>query len=116
MLTPEEHATRLRSCEVDQLLELMTLEAKRLHDGHYTIFSFSTHFKVAFDTPDVSPYSTGQAYAQLAEMPGFPTLKEALIAALLSAKTFTDFFDGDPEEWWEAGMQELKKRLPMWED
>ena len=34
MLTKEEHAALLRSFAVDRLLQLVTLEAKRLHDGH----------------------------------------------------------------------------------
>ena len=39
MLTKEEHVTLLRSLEVDRLLKLVILEAKRLHDGHFTIFA-----------------------------------------------------------------------------
>ena len=37
MLTTEEHAALLRSLAVDRLLQLVTLEAKRRHDGHVTI-------------------------------------------------------------------------------
>ena len=100
MLSPEEHTKLLRSFEVDRLLKLVTLEAKRLHDGHYTIFSFTTGFKVAFGTPNIYPTCTGEAYAQLHHMPGFPTLKEALIAALVAGKDFDDYFDGDGAAWW----------------
>jgi hypothetical protein len=42
MLSPEEHTTVLRSFEVDRLLKLVTLEAKRLHDGHFSILAFTT--------------------------------------------------------------------------
>jgi hypothetical protein len=37
VLTKEEHATLLRSFEVDRLLKLVTLEAKRRHDGHFGV-------------------------------------------------------------------------------
>jgi hypothetical protein len=33
VLTKEEHAALLRSLAVDRLLQLVTLEAKRRHDG-----------------------------------------------------------------------------------
>jgi|SRR5215471_3652207 len=97
MLTPAEHTTLLRSFEVDRLIKLVTLEAKRLHDGHYTIFAFTTGYKVAFGTPWLYPFNDGMAYEQLLEMPAFPTLKEALIAALVAGKEFSDYFDGDAE-------------------
>jgi hypothetical protein len=99
VLTTEEHTKLLRSFEVDRLLKLLTLEAKRLHDGHYTILAFTTGYKVAFGTPSLYPFSDGMAYAQLQQMPAFPTLKEALIAALVAGKDFADYFDGDPEAW-----------------
>lgn len=107
MLTPEEHTKLLRSFEVDRLLKLVTVEAKRLHDGHFAILAFTTGFKVAFGTPDMCPWMTSNAYAQLAEMPTFPTVKEALIAALVSGKTFTDYYHYFPDEWWTARMQEM---------
>jgi hypothetical protein len=81
---------------------LVTLEAKRLHDGHYTIFAFTTEYKVAFGTPTLYPGADGAAYAQITEMQGFPTLKEALIAALVAGKDFYDFFDGDGLAWWRS--------------
>ena len=88
MLTPEDHAKLLRSFEVDRLLKLVTLEAKRLHDGHYAILSFTTGYKVAFGTPQIYPGNGGTAYYQLQHIPGFPTLKEALIAALVGRERF----------------------------
>ena len=107
MLTPEEHTKLLRSFEVDRLLKLVTLEAKRLHHGHYAIFAFTTGYKVAFGTPQIYPFHGGDAYAQLQAMQGFPTLKEALIAALVTGKDFDDYFDGDGEAWFRQ--QLLKK-------
>jgi hypothetical protein len=109
--TKEEHAHLLRGFEVDRLLKLVTLEAKRLHDGHFTIFGFTTNYKVAFGTPNLYPGAGGSAYAQLGEMPGFPTLKEALIAALVVGKDFDAYFDGDPEAWWEARSGPLSPAL-----
>ena len=107
MLTKEEHATLLRSFEVDRLLKLVTLEAKRLHDGHFTIFALTTHYKVAFGTPDLD---SGKGRPQLAEMLGFSTLKEALIAALVQGKDFADYFAGDPDAWWEAQARPLTRQ------
>jgi len=43
VLTKEEHAVLLRSFAVDRLLQLVTLEAKHLHDGHVTIVALTTH-------------------------------------------------------------------------
>src|SRR5215510_16357575 len=47
VMTKEEHAALLRSLAVDRLLQLVTLEAKRLHDGHVTIVALTTHYQVA---------------------------------------------------------------------
>ena len=106
MLTKEEHATLLRSFEVDRLLKLVTLEAKRLHDGHFTVCAFTTEYKVAFGTPDLE---SGKGRPQLAEMPGAPTLKEALIAALVEGKDFDEYFAGEPDAWWEAQARPLTR-------
>jgi hypothetical protein len=95
MLTQEEHAQLLRGFEVDRLLKLVTIEAKRLHDGHFTILAFTTCYKVAFGTPNIYPLNEGMAYAQVTTMPSAPTLKEALIAALVAGKDFEDYFSGD---------------------
>jgi hypothetical protein len=81
VLTKEEHAALLRSFAVDRLLTLVTLEAKRRHDGHLTIVALTTHYQVAFGSPNLSPGSAGGAYAPHAEMPGSPTFTEALITA-----------------------------------
>jgi hypothetical protein len=107
VLTREEHATLLRSLDVDQLLKLVTLEAKRLHDGHFAIFALTTHYKVAFGTPHLSPGSAGGAYAQLTEMPGCPTLKEALIAALVAGQDVEDYCPDAPDAWGEAQTRPL---------
>ena len=69
--------------DVEHLLTLVTVEAKRLHDGHYAIFSFTTGYKVVFGTPDLD---SGQGRSQLAAMPSFPTLQEELLAALVAGK------------------------------
>jgi hypothetical protein len=91
MLTPELHQQLLQSFDIERLLELLTIEAKKSHDGHYAILVFTTGYKVAFGTPNMVPCGTSKAYAQLAEMPGFPTRKDAIIAALVSPKTFADY-------------------------
>jgi hypothetical protein len=102
MLTRKQPQQLLQSFDVEHLLDLLEHEAKKSYDGHYTLFSFTTGYKVAFGTPDIVPCGTSKAYAQLAEMPGFPTRKDAIIAALVSPKTFADYFDGCPEVWWAA--------------
>ena len=107
MLTKEEHATLLRSFEVDRLLKLVTLEALRLQDGHFTIFALTTHYKVAFGTPDLD---SGKGRPQLAEMPGSPTLKEALIAALVQGKDFADYCGGDLDAWRAAQAKPLTRQ------
>ena len=107
MLTPEEHTKLLRSFEVDRLLKLVTVEAKRLHDGHFAVFSFTTGYKVAFGTPQLYPGNGGTAYFQLHALPGFPTLKEALIAALVTGKDFFDYFDGDGDAVWAAQLEQM---------
>ena len=104
MLTPADHTKLLRSFEVDRLLKLVTLEAKRLHDGHYAIFAFTNGYKVAFGTPQVYPLNGGTAWYQLQEMPASPTLKDALIAALVAGKDFFDYFDGNGEARFAAEM------------
>jgi hypothetical protein len=87
MLTPKEHRQALRAFEVDRLLKMFTIEAKKHHDGHYTIFSFTTGFKAAFGTPDLDS-SLGRE--EVDSLPTFRTLKEALIEALVSEPCFGD--------------------------
>jgi hypothetical protein len=103
MLTPDVHRALLETFTLEQLLALLELEAKKTHDGHYTIFLFNAGFKVAFGTPDINPPGCRQqGYAQLCEMVHAPTLKEAIIEALVSGKTFDDYFYGDADAWWRA--------------
>jgi hypothetical protein len=109
VLTKEEHTALLRSFEVDRLLQLVTLEAKRLHDGHVTIVALTTHYQVAFGPPTLSPGSAGGASAQGAEMPGSPTLKEALITAMVEGKDGDDSGTGDPDAWGEAQARPLTR-------
>lgn len=101
MLTPDAHRLLLQSFTLEQLLTLLELDAKRFHDGHYTLFRFGSGFKVAFGTPDINPPGCRQqGYVQLHEMIHSPTLKDAVLEALVSGKTFDDYFAGDEEAWW----------------
>jgi hypothetical protein len=97
VLTKEEHAALLRSLAVDRLLQLVTLEAKRRHDGHVTIVALTTHYQVAFGPPTLSPGSAGGASAPRAERPGSPTLKEALMTALVEEKGGDDSGTVEPD-------------------
>jgi hypothetical protein len=99
VLTTEEHTALLRSFAVDRLLQLVTLEAKRRHDGHVTIVALTTHYEVAFGPPTLSPGAAGGASAPRAERPGSPTLKEALIAALVEGKDGDDACPSAPDAW-----------------
>ena len=110
MLTKEEHAALLRSFAVDRLLQLVTLEAQRLHDGHVTIFALTTHYQVAFGPPALSPGAAGGTYAPCAERPGSPTLKEALITALVEGKDGDDSGTGAPDAWGEAQTRPLTRQ------
>ena len=83
--------------DVPALLALVATWARQHHDGHYTILTFTTGHKVAFGTPDL--YPGGQGYAQVGELPQWPTLQEALVHALLADKTFYDYFEGDLAAW-----------------
>jgi hypothetical protein len=109
VLTKEEHAALLRSFEVDRLLKLVTLEAKRLHNGHVTIVALTTHYQVAFGPPTLSPGSAGGAYAQCAARPGSPTLKEALMTAMVEGTDGDDSGTGDPNAWGEAQARPLTR-------
>jgi hypothetical protein len=109
VLTNEEHAALLRSLAVDRLLQLVTLEAKRRHDGHVTIVALTTHYQVAFGPPTLSPSSAGGASAPRAESPGSPTLQEALIAAMVEGKDGDDAGTGAPDAWGEAQARPLTR-------
>ena len=109
MLTTEEHAALLGSFAVDRLLQLVTLEAKRRHDGHVTIIALTTHYQVAFGPPILAPGSAGGTDAPRAEMPGAPTLKEALITALVEGKDGDDIGTGAPDAWGAAQARPLTR-------
>jgi hypothetical protein len=115
MLTPEDHRQHLRRFEVDRLLKLLELEAQRSYDGYYTIFRFHSGFKVAFGIPGINPPGCRQqAYAQLHEMTHYPTLKDAIIEAMVAGKTFEDYFDGDEVAWWREGIYNDPPVLALW--
>jgi hypothetical protein len=124
MLQPEEHRDLLRTFEVDRLLKLLSIEAKKHRNGHYTLFSFTSGYKAAFGIVDL-PYGTGpsKGYQQVASMQQWVTLKEAIIEALVQGKTCTDYFDGDPQQWVDDRVERLyeedmARRLEWgaWED
>jgi len=109
VLQKEEHAALLRSFAVDRLLQLVTLEAKRRHDGHVTIVALTTHYQVAFGPLTLSPGAAGGASAPRAERPGSPTLKEALMTALVEGTDGDDAGTGAPDAWGEAQARPLTR-------
>lgn len=86
MFTKEEHTESLRAFEVDQLLALLQIEAKKNHDSHYTIFFFFSRFRVCFGTPE---FYGDEGKAAAPAIKGFATLKEAIIDTLVGAEAFS---------------------------
>lgn len=74
----------------DKLAELMTAAttlAKTKADGHLTILKFTSGWKVAFSTPDLD---VGAGREQVAMLPAFKTLEEALQHLLEEQISFLD--------------------------
>jgi len=65
-----------KSFELDRLLKLMKIHAIEKYDGHFSIFMFTSGFKIAFGTPS-------NLRMQLWPMPTFSDLKEGVIFTLL---------------------------------
>ena len=75
---------RLPSATVKPNLDLATLlhqaeEKAAATGGHLTLLRFTTHWKCALGTPDLDH---GDGRSQVAELPGFPSLEEALLDLL----------------------------------
>jgi hypothetical protein len=83
----------LKSFEVDRLLKLMALHARKHHDGHFTVFSFTTGYKAAFGTPDLDIAGAGRV--QLQKIEPQKKLKDSLVQALSDEKDFYSHFTGD---------------------
>lgn len=60
----------------DKLIEIMETMAKLFFDGHYTIFKFTTHYKVMLGSPNLDV--DGRKYVSEKLIPG-NTLEEALL-------------------------------------
>lgn len=91
MLTPEEHTLRLQAVPVDHLLRLIELEALKHYDGHWTILSFTTGYKIGFGTPALRfTLRFGNDGPGVDQMPSYRGLKDALIAVLVFGHSFYD--------------------------
>jgi hypothetical protein len=66
------------SRESNRLAVIEALATEK-HDGHYTIFRFTTHYKAMFGTPNLD---TGDGRQQVSDLPGYQTLVEALEAII----------------------------------
>ncbi len=86
----------------ERLAELMaaaTTLAEQKADGHLTILKFTTGWKVALSTPNLDTGGTGRE--EVAMLPAFKTLEEALEYLLQEQISFYDFdFWSDPT--WQA--------------
>ena len=60
--------------ELGYLLGIVDSIAKKHYSGHFTIFSFTTHYKVVFGTPDLD----GDTRKAVWEIEGHADLVEAL--------------------------------------
>jgi hypothetical protein len=61
---------------MEQLLIQLQEQADKYHNGHFTIFKFTTHYKISFDTVTERD--------DIYSLDFFPTLKEAIINCLLN--------------------------------
>ena len=55
--------------------DLIVFMANKFYDGHYTIFKFTTNYKVMFGTPN-------NVQEELDKIEGSKTLNEALLKAI----------------------------------
>lgn len=81
-----------KQTDIAFLLQEVVKIANKHYDGHFAIFSFTTHFKAGFGTPDLD---SGAGREQIRKRPGFPTLQSALADLILDPKDF----DGDGIDW-----------------
>ena len=73
------NAQPLRSMTVDQLLAVAETIALQRHDGHLSIFRFTTNWKVVFGTP---PHLFESVNEVLSRVTAKPTLKTSLVHAI----------------------------------
>jgi hypothetical protein len=72
-------------CDAEKLFSML---AKKNYDGHYTIFRFTTGYKAGFGTPDLrAGWSNDILYKTY---PTFPTIKEAMLWAIVNDKAFKE--------------------------
>ncbi len=65
---------------LERLMQELQDMADKLHDGHYSIFKFTTGYKVAFNTPDLF---SGLGMSQIQMLPNFKTLPQAIEFAVM---------------------------------
>ncbi len=70
----------LESMGTEALLNLLKIFANEYQDGHYTIMSFTTGYKIMFGTPDLD---SGKGRDRVNQLPIYQTMKEALVWAIL---------------------------------
>jgi hypothetical protein len=87
-----EYRSFLGSVDREALLSFFEAQAAKHCDGHYSILSFTTGHKVAFWTPDLD---TGHGRNEVAELPAFSTLKDALVDALVTGRSFYSTVDSE---------------------
>ena len=69
---------RLRAIPGNRLiatLDTIIRHAREFHDGHFYIFSFTTHYKGGFGTPDLD---TGDGRDDVWNLDGFRSVEELL--------------------------------------
>jgi hypothetical protein len=78
-----------------KLLEQLVDHANRHHDGHITIFKFSTNWRVGFETPEGDMRQDND----LSLLPVGKTFAEAARAALLQPVAFYDIREASRANW-----------------
>ena len=74
----------LKDLSLEALLAVAEERARARYEGHLTILRFTTHWKAAFGTPDL----TGEGQRQVDDLPVHPTLRDALTVLLLNDQCF----------------------------
>lgn len=74
---------------LENLMQELQEMSNKLHDGHYSIFKFTTGYKVAFGTPELFGY-TGRFQVQL--LPNFKTLNQAIEFAVMWNVNFESIY------------------------
>jgi hypothetical protein len=81
---PRREKTIKKTVEMERLLKKLRIlenRARAWSDGHLTIFRFTTNWKILFATPEMPSridQGSGEWRGEVQDLPGFPSLEEAV--------------------------------------